>query len=322
MNLYTPRRLLATVLSCAALALASGPTLAQEKSKLRVSIIPIVDVAPLFAAMKQGYFKEQGLEIDTSPVAGGAAGIPGLVGGAYDVVFTNVVSALAAKEQGINVKIIGPGSATSTSAPDFAGLLVRKGEGLKTGSDMNGKSIAVNTRNNIIWLYAREWAAQTGGDVSKINLREVPFPQMIDALKGKQVDAIFAVEPFLSAGRNDPALEVMAYPYLVTQPGMSVGQYIVTDEFLSKHPETVKRFSTALLKGVDWVNANLDQPAFHELVAGYTRMDAARVSQMTIGAAPKSVSEESINKTVQVMRKHDLIKTDVPAASILHDTAR
>jgi len=39
---------------------------AQEKKTLKVSIIPITDVAPLFAAIKQGYFKQQGLEIDTA----------------------------------------------------------------------------------------------------------------------------------------------------------------------------------------------------------------------------------------------------------------
>ena len=113
---------------------------AQEKKTLKVSIIPISDVAPLFAAVKEGYFKQQGLEIDTVPTAGGAIGIPGLLAGAYDIVFTNVVSTVQAKAQGLPVKIIAPASAVGdgSQGEGGAGILVRKGEGIRTGADLAG----------------------------------------------------------------------------------------------------------------------------------------------------------------------------------------
>src|ERR1700755_1730946 len=79
---------------------------AADLEKLRVSIIPINDVAPLFSAIQNGYFRELGLEIDTTPSAGGAAGIPGLIGGSFDVVYGNVVSVLLAAQQGLDVKVI------------------------------------------------------------------------------------------------------------------------------------------------------------------------------------------------------------------------
>src|SRR6266852_3054767 len=78
-----------------------------DLEKVRVSIIPINDVAPLFSAIQQGYFREVGLEIDTTPSAGGAAGIPGLIGGSFDIVYGNVVSALLAAQQGLGIKATG-----------------------------------------------------------------------------------------------------------------------------------------------------------------------------------------------------------------------
>ena len=36
------------------------------------------------------------------------------------------------------------------------------GSAFKTGKDFEGKRVAVNTRNNIIWLYARAWIQATG----------------------------------------------------------------------------------------------------------------------------------------------------------------
>src|SRR6185503_6522520 len=120
--------------------------------------------------------------------------------------------------------IISGGSGTSDAPPDLAGLVVKPGTALKTGKDFEGRSIAVNTRNNIIWLYARAWVKKTGGDPDKVNYQEVPFPQMIDAVRGGRVDAAFVVEPFFSAGKGSGAVELVAWPYASTQKRIPVAQ--------------------------------------------------------------------------------------------------
>lgn len=315
---------LAAVLTVLAGSLFSSAS-AQEKKQLKVSIIPIADVAPLFAAIKEGYFKEQGLEIDTAPTTGGAVGLPGLLAGAYDIVFTNVVSTIQAKEQGLPIKIIAPASAVGdgSQGEGGAGILVRKGEGLKSGAQLSGKSLAVNTQKNIIWLYARAWVRRTGGDPSKVVYREVPFPQMVDALRGKSVDAIFAVDPFLTIGKADPSLEYIGSPYLLVQPNLSVAQYVVTDEFIGKNPETIRRFNAALQKGIEWVSKRLGTTELTNLLAGYTRINPGLLAKMSpLVDPPRKVDVESIRKTMILMKEHGLLRTDVNADSLLHSTAR
>ena len=303
----------------------SLPASAQEKKLLKVSIIPIADVAPLSAAIKEGYFKEQGLEVDTAPTTGGAVGIPGLLAGAYDIVFTNVVSTVQAKEQGLPIKIIAPAShvGDGSQGEGGAGILVRKGEGLKSGADLAGKSLAVNTQKNIIWLYARAWIRKAGGDPSKVVYREVPFPQMVDALRGKRVDAIFAVDPFLTLGKADPALEYIGAPYILVQPNLAVAQYIATEEFIGKHPETIKRFNAALQKGIEWVSKHLGTTELTDLLASYTRINPGLLAKMApLVDPPRRVDLESIRKTMTLMKEHDLLTTGVNADDLLHSTAR
>lgn len=315
-------RLAACAMASLAMACAS-PGYAQEKKQLKVSIIPIMDVAPLFAAQKEGYFKEQGLEIDTAPTAGGAIGIPGLMAGAYDLVFTNVVSTVLAKAQGLPVRIVTPGSAVGDSGDGGAGLLVRKGEGLKTGANFAGKSIGVNTQKNIIWLYARAWVQKTGGDPAKVTYRDVPFPQMVDALKGKRVDAIFAVDPFLTIGKEDPQLELIGSPYIVVQPGVAVAQYVATEDFIAKNPETVKRFNAAMQKGIEWVTRNLNTPQLTELIAGYTKIQPAMLAKMSaLPPPPRRVDTAQITRTIALMKEHELIATEVTVDSLMSAAAR
>lgn len=138
MRLHKERRVVMLLAAAAASGLFILPAHAQEKKTLKVSIIPISDVAPLFAAVKEGYFKQQGLEIDTAPTAGGAVGIPGLLAGAYDIVFTNVVSTVQAKAQGLPIKIIAPASAVGDGS---------QGEGAPVSSCAKAKA----SRRARIW---------------------------------------------------------------------------------------------------------------------------------------------------------------------------
>ncbi len=306
-------------------AICAVPAQAQEKKTLKVSIIPIQDVAPLFAAIKEGYFKQQGLDIDTAPTAGGAVGIPGLLAGAYDIVFTNVVSTVQARAQGLPIRIVAPASSVGdgSQGDGGAGIVVRKGEGIKGGADLAGKSIGVNTQKNIIWLYARAWVQKTGGDPNKVTYREVPFPQMLDALRGKRVDAVFAVDPFVTIAKGDQALEFIASPYISVQPNLDVAQYVASEEFIAKNPETLKRFNAALQMGIGWVSKNLGSKELRELIAGYTRMNPELLAKMApLGEPPRKVDAESIRKTMAQMKAHDLLTGDVSIDALIAPSAR
>lgn len=323
MNTVKAGRLLG-LLTVAALVLLAAPAGAQEKKALKVSIIPISDVAPLFAAVKEGYFKQQGLEIDTAPTAGGAFGIPGLAAGAYDIVFTNVVSTLQARAQGLPIKVVAPGSAIGdgSQGDGGAGILVRKGEGIKSGADLVGKSLAVNSQKNIIWLYARAWVQKAGGDPDKVTYREVPFPQMLDALRGKRVDAVFSVDPFVTIAKGDAGLEYMGSPYIAVQPNLAVAQYVATEDFIAKHPETLKRFNAALQMGIGWVNRNLKDQAMRDLLASYTRIKPELLAKMAQpGEAPTRIDVESIRKTVVLMKAHGLLTGEVNVEALLAPVA-
>ena len=50
-------------------------------TKVSVGVIPIVDCAPIYLGDKQGFFKEEGLELDIQTATGGAAIVPGVVSG-------------------------------------------------------------------------------------------------------------------------------------------------------------------------------------------------------------------------------------------------
>ncbi|MGE4240542.1 ABC transporter substrate-binding protein [Ramlibacter sp.] len=310
---------LAAAAGAAALA-APGIAFAQT-TKLRVSTIPIIDTAPMQVGMARGFFGEQGIEIDTTPTAGGAAGLPALAAGQVQIAFSNIISIVLGAKQGLGFQVVAAGAGTGETLPDLAGIIAKKGATFKTGKDFEGKRIAVNTRNNIIWLFAREWVRATGGDPDKVNYQEVPFPQMIDAVKGDRVEAAFVVEPFLSNGLQAEGMQLVAWPYNVVMKSIPVGMYAATKTYIDQNPQLIERFTRAYNKSVDWTNANKASEDFFKIVSGYTRLPPEKVKGLTLPPYDKTIDPKRIDAVQGLMVRNALLDAPINSAGLLHRTA-
>ena len=291
------------LLAAAVTALALLPAMAQPV-KLRVSTIPIIDTAPLQVGIAKGFFAAEGLEIDTTPTTGGAAGLPALAAGQVQITFSNIISIVLGAKQGLGFEVIAAGSGTGDKLPDLAGLVAKKGSTIKTGKDLEGKRVAVNTRNNIIWLYARAWVQATGGNPDAVTYLEVPFPQMIDAVKGDRVDAAFVVEPFMSVQKRIP-----------------VGQYEATKDYIKQNPQVIEKWVRAYNKSVDWCNANVGSEEWLKIVSAYTRLQPELLKTLSLPPYEKTVDLAGVDQVVEQMRKHKMIEGPFDAKALFHKTA-
>ena len=165
-----------------------------------------------------------------------------LAAGHVDVVLSNIVSTALAVQQGLKIRIIAPANLTGVQPPDTAGMVVKTESPIRSALDLVGKRVAVNTRNNINWLYARAWIDQVGGDLSGVIFLEVPFPQMIDAVVGGSVDAAFVVEPFLGNGIDSKKVRLLGWPYNQVQKYIPVSQYVATAKFIDAKQDLVAAF--------------------------------------------------------------------------------
>src|SRR3954462_8606544 len=75
---------------------------------LKIGLIPIADVAPVFLGQKKGFFKEQKITLKPQFAAGGAAIPPAVISGDFDIGFSNTVSLLIAGSKNLPVQIIAP----------------------------------------------------------------------------------------------------------------------------------------------------------------------------------------------------------------------
>lgn len=315
-NLIVRRRAFINLAAASAVG-AAAPALGQGTTKLRVSTIPIVDTAPLQVGIAKGFFAEQGLEIDVTPTSGGAAGLPALAAGQVQIAFSNIISIVLGAKQGLGFQVISMGAGTG----DSAGLIAKKGAPFKTGKDFEGKRIAVNMRNNIIWLFAREWVRVTGGDPDKVQFIEVPFPQMNDAVKGDRVDASFVVEPFLSNGIQAEGLQLVAWPFLAVMKSVPGGLYAASKQYIDQNPHVIDRFVRAYNKSADWTNANKTKEEWLSIVSSYTKLPVEKLRSLTVPYFDKVVDASGVDAVQALMRKNGLIDAPYDTKTLLYKTA-
>lgn len=298
-----------------ALAVASGARADQPLPLLHVGIIPIFAVAPYFAAEKFGYFAREGIATTTQPVQGGAIGIPGLASGSLDVLYSNSLSFVQALERGIDLRVIAQGTTINTNPPDVTALLKRKIDNFKTGKDLEGKSVAVTARFDISWLVVQAWVKKTGGDPSKIVYREVPLPSMLDALRTRQVDAALVIDPFLTIGRSDSSLELLAWPSSMVMGGMPSSLWITSGAAAEHKTDLIRAYIRAYRKGVAWNNAHIGDPEYLTLVADFTKSDPKLLAQMTLLKQPTEISVAAIDRFVALCNEYGILKTKVDVGS-------
>ena len=93
-------------------------------------------------ALQQGFFKQEGLDIEILYTEGGASTLTPVIAGSLDIAMTNgTLGVIAAFAKGMPVKII---SAEATGAPD-AFWYAKPGERHQEIKDTNGKTVAFSS---------------------------------------------------------------------------------------------------------------------------------------------------------------------------------
>jgi NitT/TauT family transport system substrate-binding protein len=263
-------------------------------------VIPIVDVAPIYLGVKKGFFSEQNINLKLDTAAGGANIIPGVASGQYQFGFSNAPSVLIAQTKGVPIKAIAPGNAT-TGKPgaDFSGLIV-KDPTITSAKQLAGKKVAANTLKGIVELSIRELVAKDGGDGNSVNVVSIGFPDMVAALDNNQVDAIFAVEPTLSAAKAK-GWHVLG-DFATIDPKMTVAFYFTSNQLAQSNPDLVARFKAAITKSLEYASSHPDE--VRDIVGTYTTVPASVAAAMTLPAWPATADSASLNTLADLILKY------------------
>ncbi|WP_230194151.1 ABC transporter substrate-binding protein [Streptomyces coriariae] len=286
---------------------STGGSSSGSTTTVKLGLIPIVDVAPVYLGMKQGFYEKHGLKLSITTAQGGAAIVPGVVSGQFQFGFSNMTSLMVAQSNNVPVQAVSNGIAsTGVQGKDFGAITVKQGSPLKSAKDLEGKKVAINTLKNINETAVRESVRKAGGDPDRVKFVELAFDQMPAALDNGQIDAAMVVEPALATVKSQGGVEI-ASPLVDVAPNLTVAMYFTSTQYAQKNPDVVKKFQEATAESLAYADAHPDE--VRRIVTTYTKIPTSVLAQVTLPKWPAEADRSSIEALEKLGEQDKLFKS-------------
>jgi NitT/TauT family transport system substrate-binding protein len=290
-----------------------------EKTTLKVGILKIADVYPLWVAQQEGFLKEAGFtNVQIVEMAGGAAIQPAIQSGQLDLGWSNVVSVVIGQPRHFDFKFFAGGTWIGPGAERNQVILVKKDSPIQNVKQLEGKRYGVNTLGNIAEVSVRAYLDQQGVDVDKVKLVELGTPLTVPPLAQGRVDAVSANEPAVTIGLNTGGVRMLAEnPYSALGKEVFLAGWMSNAKFLEENPRTVQAFSQAIDKAVKRSEDEQNKEAFNQLLAQRTGLPPNVVDKMVMSITKDRVTAADIEPWIEATKKYGLIDDTFPPEDVL-----
>jgi NitT/TauT family transport system substrate-binding protein len=293
-----------------------------ETTHLDVSIMKTTDLAPFHLAVKEGYFKDEGLDIKFVDSLSGGESVSKLLSGETDISYSSYTPFFLAESKNAGgakggVKLIadassaGAGSCMVVATPDSS---------VKGIKDMAGKRVAVTATGTISDLLTMSTLKTNNVDWKSIKWVPTPFPATAAALKKHDVDAAFVTEPFI----QDTMKKAGAQPIFDTAVGptadMPTAGWGSTGDFVKKNPNTIAAFQRAMLRGTDL--ALSDRGQVEPMLVQFSGVDGDTAKMATLLTFQSKLDATRIQRVPDLMLEFNVIKKALDAKKMVVPTAK
>ena len=212
--LVRPRLSRSQMLAAGGSALALWPTIlrAQTLDKVRLAGVATDDLTPVYYAVKAGLYQKAGLDVEVVATSSGTAATEAVVGGAYELGKGSLIASLVAHLKGLPLTIVGNGAVWDPKSP-FTMMVVAADSTVKTGADLNGKTLSTAALNGIDSVCISSWIDANGGDSKTIKFVELPQTEAGVALEAHRIAAALIIHPQVDAALAGGKVHVLADPY-------------------------------------------------------------------------------------------------------------
>ena len=267
-------------------------------------------VFALVIAQKEGYFKEEAINVELLSIRGEIA-IRTTLAGEVDF-FTNAGSALAAAVRSVPVRLV----TVFQDKPSWD--LIAQPE-IKSIAQLRGKNVAVMSPEGSLAVVAREMLRKNGLDPTKdVNLvtmggDEVRFP----ALQTKSIQAtLFNTAMSIKAQKEGYSKLGNASEYA----NLIEGGLATTQDKIKQSPEKIFRFVRGALKGLNYY-VTKREPAIKYMMDGLRMKDRELVSLIYDLQAPlvrrEGYSDEKVLQSmIEDMKRTTKVQRDIKVADI------
>ena len=292
----------------------------QDTATVKVGVLPISNVAPLYLGVEKGFFREEGIEIEPSVAQSGNEIATALVSGDLQFAFLGYVPAASAASRGLPIKLVANAdNGAETAKKEWTQIMVSKDSPIRTPEDLAGKTIAVNALKGVGEVVIKAALEKRGVAPEEVKLLEVPFPEMAAALEAERVDAIWAAEPFLTAVLGEGGREIEA-PLTTLGQRYPNGTYATTEQYLGESRDVVERFVRAINKSLEYATSNPEEA--RATIPTFTQIPAPVAEKIRLPLWPSQIDREQLQQLIDYSVQYGVIEKAPPLEDLIWEGAQ
>ncbi|QOC90325.1 ABC transporter substrate-binding protein [Micromonospora craniellae] len=276
-----------------------------------------------WVAKEKGFFKDAGFDVEIKPGQGTNGVIQTIVGGQAQFGPIDLTGGLLALGNGQAKDFV---AVAAIQQRTMAAIATVEGTGISTPKDLEGKKLA-DTPGSVVRNLFPTYARMAGIDYEKVTWVNGDAQTLMGTLASGSVDGIgqFVV--------GQPTIEAVTKKKAVLLPYSNVMQdlygmvLITSKQVAGEKPEMVKRFTGALLKGLEYALEHPDEAAEIlaknveavvpaaasaelQLMAGYVRSSNS-------GTALGTLDSGRVAKSIAILRGAGTLESDLSPDQII-----
>ena len=272
---------------------------------------------PLIIADREGYFEEQGLDVEIIDGGTAAQQVAQLVSGKVDIAATGGVSTIAAVAQGMPIKAI-LGNQNANAEVITSGLLVEKDSPIQSYGDLEGKTVGLQGLKETTHLGSLLALEDAGVDTSSVEFVQLPLPGLNDALAKGQVDAAYNIGSFYPTGIG-MGFRTIGSPGNEFLEGGPNAWYVSSDDFIAENGEAIEKFNEAMKQATEYA---IDNPeVVQELQIEFTEQDPEYIKSAPIQILTWQVNRAGTENTINGLNKYKFIDSEVAYEDVVWEGA-
>ena len=268
----TRTRLAAILLFCGMMTAPSAD--AEARALKKISDGQVSKTAPNwpnFIAVDKGFFRREGIELETVYVGNVANTVQQLVAGSFDVASSTFDTAVRAIANGGNAVMIG---GVVTKYP----YSIMAEANVTSAADMKGKRIILPFPKDLLTIVWNRWLTEKGVRPEDVEQTYTgATPNRLAALVSGAVHAALLTQPF------DFRAEAQGYRKLVDIGAFGKEYGFLTvlarPRWLRENPDTARGYLRAMAAAVDWLYDPANRAEAVEILARETKLDPAIAMQ-------------------------------------------
>jgi NitT/TauT family transport system substrate-binding protein len=228
---------------------------APEPQTLRIAVLPILDALPMYVAEDQGFFAQNGVQVEFVPVASAPERDQLMQSGQVDGMINELVSTLYYNQQETRILVVRFARVATEEYPLFR-ILAAKDSGIQSVENLRNVPIGIS-EGTVIEYTTDRLLAKAGLQPEEIAKVAVPkIPDRLALLNSGELQAANLPDPVASLAIQNGATVVIDD---TIYPEISHSVISFRKEVVDEQPQAIRGFLAAIEEAVKAINADKDR---------------------------------------------------------------